>query len=208
MEQAVDLKEIEQKSFRFIEQDGLMEIMMGAMLLGLGITFGSIMFSMFVLVAIFLLVPFLGVLRNRYTYPRIGYAKLPADDGKTLVRGMFIYTLAVFMGVFIGIAILGGFRDPALYRKWSPLLAALLMTGGFEYAYSKSGNLRCRAYIALAVILGVIFSIMKFEGYNGVVAILIVLGAVFVISGAILFLTFIRRYPKAGEQTNRITDEN
>ncbi len=208
MEQAVELKKIEQKSFRFIEQDGLMEIMMGIVLLGLGLTFGSFAYTIVVLAAVFLMTPLLGILRKRYTYPRIGYAKLPADDGETLARGMFIYMLVVFMGVFIGIAVLGDFRDPALYRKWSPLLAAFLMTGGFEYTYSKSGNMRCRVYTVLAVIFGVTFSLMKFEGYRGVVVTLIALGAIFVISGLFLFITFIRRYPKAGEQTNRIADEN
>lgn len=208
MEQAIDIKKIEQKSYRFIEQDGLTEIMMGVLLVGIGITYGSKVGGIFVIIAIFVLAPLLGVLRNRFTYPRTGYAKLTAEDGKTLVRGMFIYTLVVFMGVFIGISIFGGFRDPALYRKWSPLLAALLMSGGFEYAYSKSGNLRCRVYTALAVILGLTFSLMKFEGYNGVVVTLIALGVVFLVSGAILFSTFIHRHPKAGEQTNQITNEN
>lgn len=208
MEQTIDIKKIERKSYRFIEQDGLTEIMMGVMLVGVGITYGSKVGGIFVIIAIFVLAPLLGVLRNRYTYPRTGFAKLPSDDVKILVRGMFIYTLVVFTVVFLGIAVFGDFRDPALYRKWSPLLAALLMSGGFEYAYSKSGNLRCRVYTALAVILGLTFSIMKFEGYNGVVVTLIALGVVFVISGAILFLTFIHRYPKAGEQTNQITDEN
>jgi hypothetical protein len=208
MEQTLDMKKIEQKSYRFIEQDGLTEIMMGVLLVGIGITYGSKVNGILVIAAIFVLAPLLRVLRNRYTYPRTGYAKLPSDDAKILLRGMIIYTLVVFMVFFLGIAIFGDFRDPAFYRKWSPLMAALLMSGGFEYAYSKSGNLRCRVYTALAVILGSTFSIMKFEGYKGVVVTLIALGAVFVISGAVFFLTFMHKYPKAGEQTNQITDEN
>lgn len=208
MEQTVEMKKLEQKSFRFIEQDGLMEIMMGIVLVGLGLTFGSFAYTIVVLAAVFLMTPLLGILRKRYTYPRIGYAKLPSEDGKNMARGMFIYVIIIMVGVTVGVGILGGFRDVTLFRKWSPLLAALLLTGGFDYAYSKSGSMRYRIYMVLAIGIGILFSLLTFEGYDGVAASLVLLGVIFFVIGAVLFLTFMHKYPKAWEQTNRIMEKN
>ena len=64
MEQTFDIKNIQRKSYRFIEQDGLMEVMLGVFLVGTGITLGSKLNSIFVIVAIFVLAPLLKVLRK------------------------------------------------------------------------------------------------------------------------------------------------
>ena len=208
MQETIDIKNIERKSFRFIEQDGLTEIMMGVVLLALGLTFGSSLYSIVVLAAVFVMTPLLGILRKRFTYPRIGYAKLPTEDGKKIARGMFIYVIIIMVGLVVVLGILGGFRDVKLFRKFSPLLAALLLSGGFEYAYSKSASFRYRIYMLLTIAIGISFSLIKFENYDGVAAALILLGIILAASGAILFLTFMHKYPKASEQSNQITEKD
>jgi len=54
-QEELNLKQIEQKAYRGSFQDGLVEIMLGILLIGLGATFGSVLYVFAILVPIFLL---------------------------------------------------------------------------------------------------------------------------------------------------------
>lgn len=192
----IELKQIEQKSFRFIGQDGLVEIMIGILLIAFGVTFGSGISVFPMLIAVFVFPRLLEAVRNRCTYPRIGYAKLPVDEPKKTVKGMFGYLAVVLAVMFICFLLLGRVRDVAAYRKWSPLLMGVLLVGGFLYAHSRSGSRRYIVFAVLSVVSGIFFSIMNFESYNGLIVNFFAMGAVFIVSGFTLFILFLRKYPK------------
>jgi hypothetical protein len=192
--------QIEQKSFRFVEQDGLMEIMIGVLLIGLGATFGSGLYVFSILVPVFLFPRFMGAIRKQYTYPRIGYAKLPADDPKKTAKGMFGYTAVVLILMVICFLLFGKVKDAAAYKKWSPALMGVLLVGGFLYAHGKSGSVRYIVFALLSVGFGLLFSIMNFESYDGLIINFFVMGGIFIVTGFILFILFLYKYPKPAEE--------
>jgi len=196
-QEELNLKQIEQKAYGVSFQDGLVEIMLGILLISLGATFGSVLYIFAILIPIFLFPRFIEVIRKRYTYPRIGYAKLPMDDPKKTAKGIFGYTAVVLALMVICFLLFGKVKDAAAYKKWSPALMGVLMVGGFLYAHGKSGNIRYIVFAVLAVVSGLLFSIMSFESYDGLIVNFFVMGGIFIVTGSILFTLFVHRYPKS-----------
>ncbi len=200
MKQEINLKDIEQKAYSDSNQDGLMEIMIGILLIGLGATLGSGLYVFAILVPIFLFPRFMEVIRKRYTYPRIGYVKLPQDDPKKTAKGMFGYMAVVLALMVICFLLFGKVKDAAAYKKWSPALMGVLLVGGFLYAHGKSGNIHYIVFAVLAVVSGLLFSIMNFESYDGLIINFFVMGGIFIVTGSILFTLFVHKYPKPVEE--------
>ena len=199
-QEEINLKQIEQKAYRGSFQDGLVEIMLGIVLIGLGATFGSVLYVFAVLVPIFIFPRFIEVIRKRYTYPRIGYAKLPMDDPKKTAKGMFVYIVAVLAVFVFCLLLFGDVKNPALLRKWSPALMGVWLVGGFLYLHGKSGNIRYIIFAVLAVVSGLLFSIMNFESYDGLIINFFVMGCIFIVTGSVLFTLFVHKYPKPAEE--------
>jgi hypothetical protein len=198
----IDLKQIEQKAYSGSTQDGLTEIMIGILLIVLGATFGSALYIFAFLIPIFLFPRLMEAIRKRYTYPRIGYAKLPVDDPKNTAKGIFVYTAVVLALMVICFLLFGKVKDAAAYKKWSPAVTGVLFVGGFLYAHGKSGDFRYIIYIVLSVVFGLLFSIMNFESYNGLITNFFVMGGIFVATGFTLFTLFLRKYPAIKEAKN------
>ncbi len=196
----IDLKQIEQKAYRGSNQDGLIEIMLGILLTVFGATFGSALYIFAILIPVFLFPRLMEAIRKRYTYPRIGYAKLPVDDPKKTAKGIFVYITVVLVLMVICFLLLGKAKDAAAYKKWSPAVMGVLLVGGFLYSHGKSGEFRYIIYIVLSVGFGILFSILKFESYDGLIINFFVMGGIFVVVGIISFILFVRKYPyPAGE---------
>lgn len=202
--QQIDVKELERKSVRFIEQDGLGAIFMGLIFTGWGLALQSTGIVFVIpLIAPFLFSRFYGVLKQRYTYPRTGFAQFPQDDPKKAGIGMAVFNMGV-MAVFVFCLFLfGDVTDPALYRKWSPTFTAVMLLGGFIYLHSKTGGAGPWVYAVVTIGLGLLFSILEFDGYDGASYWCLSLGAFLILYGIINFLLFLHRYPMpAAEVTN------
>ncbi len=198
----IDIKQIEQKAYSGSTQDGLMEIMLGILLIVFGATFGSALYTFAFLISVFLFPRLMEVIRKQFTYPRIGYAKLPVDDPKKTAKGIFVYTAVVLVLMVICFLFLGKAKDAATYKKWSPALMGVLLVGGFLYAHGKSGDFRYIIYIILSVAFGLLFSIMNFKSYDGLIANFFIMGSIFILAGVILFALFLHKHPKPAEESN------
>jgi hypothetical protein len=110
MTQEIDLKELEKKAYRDSQQDGLMEVMMGLILMTFGGFFYSPIFAFYILLIIFSgkIVEFV---RRRYTYPRIGVVKFHRENPKDALTGVFLFELAVIVIMFTLISIFGNVTD-------------------------------------------------------------------------------------------------
>jgi len=122
-----DLLEIRRSAFRDAHQDGLIELAIGLLLFVVALATGRPAFMWTYLVAIFMLGPGLERLKARFTYPRIGYAKLPDESPRAVGRGVL---------------------------TWAPALAGVLFAGGFGYLASRSGLLRHYALAAASGVIG------------------------------------------------------
>jgi hypothetical protein len=198
MSQNLDVKKVEQRVWRASQQDGLMEVAIGILLVATALPIrekGLIALWILVLVS---LAPGLEAIRKRLTYPRIGYVELVQEEPKT-VRGIGVYAIVVIAAMALAFAILGDIGDWRLWSRWSPTLVGVLLSGGMIYAASKSGAARYTVFLVLAVGLGVAFSILFPEPYTGLTLYLLTLGGVFILCGAIIFLCFLHKNPLPAE---------
>ena len=82
------------------------------------------------------------ILKERYSYPRIGYVKLRSDEGAELGRGMFTYVFALLAIFVVWMWLLGDISSVAQWKRWIPALAGSFTAGGFIYMAQKAGLVR------------------------------------------------------------------
>ncbi|MEA1893590.1 MAG: hypothetical protein U9N36_00020 [Euryarchaeota archaeon] len=195
MTQETDLKELEKKAYRDSQQDGLMEVMMGVILMTFGGFFYSPIFAFYILLIVFSgkIVEFV---RRRYTYPRIGVVKFREKNPKNALTGVFLFELAVIVIIFTLIYISGDVTNYYSWVNWAPLFFGMILVGPFTHAASKSGSVRYYGYAILSVILGIFFSLIEFgSGCTGLILYLIIVGGFLVLGGLVIFIRFLRKYP-------------
>jgi len=201
MSQNLDVKKVEQRVWRASQQDGLMEIAIGILLVATALQIRENgLIVLWILVAVSM-APGLEAIRKRLTYPRIGYVALVQEEPKKTLRGIAVYAIVVIAAMALAFAILGDIGDLTLWQRWSPTLGGVLISGGMIYAASKSGAARYHVFMVLAVRLGIAFSILFPEGYTGLTLYLLTLGGVFILYGAITFLCFLHKNPRRAEET-------
>ncbi len=199
MSAAIDLLEIEKKAYRDSQQDGLMEVMMGLILMTFGGFFYSTIFVFYLLLIIFS-GRIVESIRRRYTHPRIGFVKFHEENPKDALTGVFLFEFAVIVIIFTLISIFGDVKDFSQWVKWSPLFFGMILVGPFAHAASRSGSIRYTGYAILSVVLGLFFSIIKFgSGCTGLILYLVFIGAFLFLGGLVLFTLFLRKYPLPAE---------
>jgi hypothetical protein len=195
MSAAIDLLKIEKKAYRDSQQDGLMEVMMGLILITFGCFLYSPVFAFYILLIIFSK-KIVESIRRRYTYPRIGFVKFHKENPKDALTGVFLFEFAVIVIIFTLISIFGDVKDYSRWIKWSPLFFGMILVGPFAHAASRSGSIRYTGYAMLSVVLGLFFSIIEFgSGYIGLILYLVFIGAFLFLGGLVIFTLFLRKYP-------------
>ena len=200
MTEAIDLKELEKKAYRDSQQDGLMEVIMGLILITFGGFLYSPIFAFYILLIIFSgkIVEFI---RRRYTHPRIGFVKFHEENPKDALTGVFLFEVAVIVIIFTLISIFGDVKDYSQWVKWSPLFFGMILVGPFAHAASRSGSIRYTGYAILSVVLGVFFSLIEFgSGYTGLILYLVFIGVFLFLGGLVIFSLFLRKYPLPAEE--------
>jgi hypothetical protein len=199
MSEAIDLLKIEKKAYRDSQQDGLMEVMMGLILMTFGGFFYSPIFAFYILLIIFSgkIVEFI---RRHYTHPRTGFVKLHEKNPKEALTGVFLFEFAVIVIIFTLISIFGDVKDYSQWVKWSPLFFGMILVGPFAHAASRSGSIRYTLYAIMSVVLGLFFSLTEFgSAYNGLILYLVFIGAFLFLSGLVILTLFVRKYPLPAE---------
>ncbi len=195
MTQTINLKELEKKAYRDSQQDGLMELMMGLILMAFGGFFYSTVFVFYILLILFS-GRIVESIRKRYTYPRIGFVKFPQENLKHNLTGVFLFEFAVIVIIFTLISLFGDVTDYSQWVKWSPLFFGMILVGPFAHVASKSGNVLYTGYAILSVILGGFFSLIEFgSGCTGLILYLVFIGGFLVLCGLVIFIRFLRKYP-------------
>lgn len=191
----INLKEIERKAYRESMRDGFTEIFIGIILLYASLIFhvSSVYMALFIIFGPKLL----ETLKERYTYPRIGYVKPKAEDGGKITRGIFGYMLIVVavMAVVLG-AVYRGSWSSDLFYKWMPTFVGAMLLGAMLYTQGKSGDNKYYVYGILALVAGIAFSLYDFEPVKmGLTAYLQLSGGAILIVGIVTFIQFNRRHP-------------
>lgn len=179
-------------------KDGFTEILLGVLLLYNSLTWlRPGVTSAFIPLFIIFGPRILERLKQRYTYPRIGYVKITVEDGGKIAKGIFGYMLVVvaLMVVVLGSFYWGRWSSDLIYR-WTPTLVGAMLLGGMLYYQGRSGEDKNYAYGILALLAGIAFSLYDFEPVMmGLVAYLQLTGWASLLIGFVTFMRFRSRYP-------------
>ena len=197
MSDKINLHEMEQEAYRLLTKDGLTEFLMGAILFVSSTSFsGTSIFVPFLGLYVVFMKSIIEGFRKRFTYPRIGYVKLPDEDGKEIGVGILKFMGVIMLALAVIVYLIYGRISGDLVYKWIPLLIGLIFFGGLQYSYSKSGDRVTLVYIAISVLAGLVFSLMDFSNpKDGPRIYMLLMSAVFIVSGVLRFYTFTRDNP-------------
>lgn len=203
MSQAADLKRAEQAAWWAFQEDGLSETLLGIFLAA---TAGSIHDDA-LMVPWILLMAFLPHIlkagRRRFTYPRIGYAKLNGPRPSKILGGVALCTVLVIAGMAATLFLVA--REDGspwgLWRRWSPTLAGVILCGGFVYQAAVSEARRYHAFAVIAVGLGISFSLWFPESYTGIKLYLLTTGGALLLYGVGAFSLFLSRHKLVLKET-------
>ncbi|MFB3894733.1 MAG: hypothetical protein ACE14V_00365 [bacterium] len=217
MSPRLDVKHIEQKVYREIEQDGLTELYLGIFYpfyasvclmlynyLGLSIRPSSKISLFIVFIPIFIFS--YKFIRERFTYPRIGYV-----EKKIIIPPSFLYAVVfpiAFFPLLAAIALLiwrtAGFLHAIL--QWTPAFFGILLVFWFQDMVKKSGIKMYYLLALISVLSGLIISLFKFpNSMLGIAIYWYIMSGVFLLYGLIKLVRFIYKYPrpvKEGESVN------
>jgi len=204
MENSIDLKKIEQKVYRESVRDGLVEIFWGIAFIAATGYFLIRGFSIFMILLVLVIIPIARKkLKKRYVYPRTGYAKLHEDSLKE-IAGILLYmavVIAVMAAAFF--LVYDDPTNPDLWLKWSPVFFGAMLTGAYLDIGRRSGNRWYYGIAVLALLSGVILSVLEFTSLKtGVILYLPFMGTVLILTGVVLLRRFLRKYPLPEEVSN------
>lgn len=207
MQSEIDVKKIEQKTYREAYQDGLTEIFMGICMIALVGRVYSTVFTFVLILPILLLGPVLQMIRKRLTYPRIGYVKLVDEKSRALLSGIFLSMLALVVVFALAFIIFGDVRDWDLWMRWLPAWLGILLVGMFHAFASKSGDSIHYAFAILSFASGLTISAIGFRSMQtGITLYLLIMGFTLFIYGLIKLILFRRRFPMPNKEVGNAFD--
>lgn len=195
----LDAKTISRNVWQDSMRDGLMEMLLGAYFLLTGIFIQADMTALFIVFIAFF--PTLAKkMKERFTYPRIGYVKFPdqeSNPGKRIVAALLAAGIAVAL---VTIFARSGEWRQTLYQ-WVPLLPALVLAAGLSFTAQKTGFVRHYVMAAFSLVAGLAVPFVDLPGkLDNVALYLLVVSPVFLVWGAAIFLHFLRTYPIRSEE--------
>jgi hypothetical protein len=139
MSKQMGVKDIEQRTFRDSQQDGLLELVMGVCMIAISTRLFSRVLVVMLVLPVILFHRLLEMMRKRYTYPRTGYVKLIPDKPKEVIAGIFLVSVAVLGMLAVVFLIFGQAGDFDLWLRWCPFWGGTVLAGMFGSFASKSG---------------------------------------------------------------------
>jgi len=142
-------------------------------------------------------------LHQKFSSRRIGYAEVPDQPPRRLLAG----TLAAMVLTMIVVAAFtwsgGALWNVGHWPKWSPLLAGLVLAGGFLHTARQSGLLRYYAYVGAALVGSLFFWLFPFgpriNPSDRLTLFFFALAAVNTLTGVAVLIRFMRSRPVVQE---------
>jgi hypothetical protein len=202
MSQSTDLRKLELKAYTSYHQDGLLDLIIGTIILCMGVSeaMNSSIWNFMALLLIIAYVP----LKRRVTFPRLGYVKFNVERGgvNMLLAGAVVMgvLVLVLVGMLVFLLSDNSSSSPLILgmRKSPLLIYALLGFTGFGLAGWVTGLRRLLIYalLAMAVMIGGhLFHLPLW-------APLLLSGGIIVTVGAVLLIGFLRKYPVVEAENN------
>jgi hypothetical protein len=209
MDQTSKVDHVEMSAMQATIRDGVTEMQMGALLVSFGVVFSlAPPFGIACALLPFALHPLGKLLKRRFVYPRIGYAKVARQPHA--VRGIVIAAIAYVavllsaLGVFS--LILGFDRGVSLWLShFIPALVGVMMAIGPWVVARTYRLMRWYLFAGLFVFGGICLPLFNIAtGYAAVALEVAVVGGLVLVYGIGLFLSFLHGYPS--EESARASD--
>lgn len=206
----INLKEIQQKTYRYAQQDGFTELFMGIFF----VFYGGVCYDLFSdFTTDFPVFPFilffaffgavLEIIRRRVTYPRIGRAKIVEEIKPWYFVAVILPLVLLPVIMYIALRFFSDVWNVTLLVKWSPALLGIVLVGLFHDRASKTGNTLYYGFAVLSVVIGVAVSILDFSpASKGIFIFFLPMGGAVFLFGLGMFIQFVRTYPVPEEDTN------
>lgn len=188
MADTVDLQKIEHDARRVFGEDGLTYLFMGVLLFLVGLSFYNEAFAAFGGLAALLIFP-VKALRERITYPRVGYVEFSAPAG--MARGMITFMVAA-IACFVFVA----FAANGRFQHLLPFFIAIVFSLSMYFGASMSG-VRPRDWAVIGLMLvGGTATTLWIENWKMATAMQMWITAVLlIIMGTVDLVRFMRKYP-------------
>jgi len=201
MAREIDINNIEQKTFRESQQDGLMELVMGICMLSISTRLFSRFLIFMMVLPVFLFGPVLALMRRRFTHPRIGYVKLLPDKPKSVIAGILLVTLLVIAAMAVVFFFFGDIGDFNLWMRWCPFWGGTVLAGMFSSLASKSGAVRYYFFAGWSFLSGIVLSLLDFKVVEtGTLLYFAVMGGLLIPFGLTQFAMFLHKHPKSAKE--------
>jgi len=198
MSNGFDVTAVEQRARTAGYQDGLLELFAAIVLLSIALMWIASPAFVGIVAAFIVLFGWRAVerVKERVTYPRIGYFQERPEAPDSTARGMLTF-LAISFGLMVGaVALSGDIGDAAEWRRAAPVMSGISLAGGFWYTATRSGFLRHRLISGYSVITGVLLWLIGTgQSYEGVVWHLLGLAAPLAAIGTWGLIHFLRTHP-------------
>ncbi len=198
MANGINVDDLDRRVRRAAYQDGLLELFAAVVLLVIAGAWIANPSFVGILAAFIVLYGWKGVerVKQRVTYPRIGYYQERSDEPRSSAKGMLWFLAGSIAIMVIAVLVGGDISDPAEWRRAAPLLAGASLSGGFWYAAHQSGFVRFRFIAALSVVSGALLWLFgSGEDYAGVVWHLVILAVPLAAIGFWALARFLRSHP-------------
>ena len=197
-----DLRDIRRAAERETYRDGIMEIVIGGLFFIVALVTGRPAFYWTYLIAILILGPGLQKLKARFTYPRIGYVRLPDEEPSRLRRGLLTWVLGVFLLVAVALTLTGHITDSLAWRRAAPALGGMLFAGGFVYMAQRSHLWRHYVLAAASASFGLLMAWpLEPEPYDNLRVWALLMALLSLAMGAYVLQRFVRENPIVEERT-------
>jgi hypothetical protein len=201
----IDLGELERDIWRDYLQDGLMELVMGAylLLLGLGLAGGHV--AIFVVLGVVFGPLAFRALKRRFAYPRTGYVELREGDpgpAPRIILGALLLGLITLVLVLIAVGVIG---QPDKWYRWMPISFGIWLAGVYSGLGVAVGLIRYYVLAVLALIAGPLFALLPLTGkLENLGLYLAAVGVVALSWGLVVFVRFLRNHPLPIEEVDDV----
>ena len=194
----MDIARIDRKARTAGYSDGLLELFAAAVLLTLALGWMANPGFVGILAALVALYGWRVVdrVKERVTYPRIGYFRERDDEASTDAKGMLLFIGGALLLMVAVVWISGSITDPAEWRRAAPLVSGISLAGGFWYLGEKSGLVRHKVVAVGSVVSGVgLWLLGSGDDYSNMALHLVGLALPLALLGAWSLRSFLRTHP-------------